>query len=68
MGIVHPSQHNTRSNSMYTITVQQKGSHLIVRFNNGAPRRMSCFSVTEWREKCPGCTIIIDGVVNDYGL
>lgn len=53
---------------MNTITVENKGLHLIVRFNNGAPRRMSSFSVTEWRAKRPGYTIIIDGVVNDYGL
>ena len=53
---------------MITITVENKGTHLIVRFNNGAPRRMLSFSVTEWRDKRPGCIIIIDGVVNDYGL
>jgi hypothetical protein len=50
-----------------TITVENKGTHLIVRFNNGAPRRMASFSVTEWRAKRPGCTIFIDGVLNDYG-
>jgi hypothetical protein len=59
--------HKPESN-MNTITVENKGIHLIVRFNNGAPRRMTSFSVTEWREKRPGYTIIIDGVVNDYGL
>ncbi len=53
---------------MNTITVEQKGTHLIVRFNNGAPRRMTSFSVTEWRAKRPGYTIIIDGEVNTYGL
>ena len=50
-----------------TITVENKGTHLIVRFNGGAPRRMASFSVTEWRAKRPGCTIIIDGLINDYG-
>jgi len=53
---------------MTTITVENKGLFLIVRFNNGAPRRMSSFSVTEWRAKRPGYTIIIDGEVSDYGI
>jgi len=52
---------------MNTITVENKGSHLVVRFNNGAPRKMSSFSVVEWRAKRPGCTITIDGVLNTYG-
>ena len=58
----------TQESNMNTITVENKGIHLIVSFNNCAPRRMSSFSVTEWRAKRPGCTIIIDGVVSDYGL
>ena len=52
---------------MNTITVENKGYHLIVRFNNGAPRRMASFDIMEWRAKRPGCSIFIDGILNDYG-
>ena len=53
--------------AMFTIEVTVNTNNITYRVNNGARRQCGTFDIMAWRQKLPGCTIYINGVLNTYG-